>query len=223
MRTLLIPRIVPVRTLLHLGVVAASFAGPAVRPGTAQERRPSLEKSSRRFRALIDEGQYELAGAYLRSFVAASPTDQDLLDLEKKYGPTVFQSLRTVPKWSDDPAANKQSRDAVEELVKRGTAVTTALLRNPERVNKYIRNLGASYEERVFAEIELKRTGEYAVAVSRRGPGSEAGRRARNRDPGTDPENSNHRPCRDGWRRWMGCRRSCNRACSPRSHSGKIA
>ena len=41
----------------------------------------------------------------LQQFVDSKPSDQDILDLERKYGHAVFQPLRTVPRWSDDAAA----------------------------------------------------------------------------------------------------------------------
>lgn len=115
------------------------------------------------FRATMTEGKYDIAGIFLDQFLKSDPTDADFLELEKKHGTTVFQQLRTVPKYSDDPATEKKIRADIEELNKRATAVSVKLLHNPERVQKYIRNLGATYEEKVFAQQELKRTGEYAV------------------------------------------------------------
>src|SRR5262249_45266459 len=115
------------------------------------------------FRGLLDEGRYDLAAGYLQQFLDSNPSDQDVLDLERKYGNAVFQQLRTVPKWSDDPKADTKAKENVEALVARGKQVTESKLRTPDRVNKYIGNLGATYEERVFAEMELKRTGDYAV------------------------------------------------------------
>jgi len=114
-------------------------------------------------RNLIDDGKYDLAALFLQKFIDNTPTNADLLTLEERYGPTVFQSLRNVPRWSDNAALDKKSRANVETIIKQATAATESLLRNPGRVNKYIRNLGASYEERVFAEMVLKRTGDYAI------------------------------------------------------------
>ena len=111
----------------------------------------------------IAEGKHDLAAIFLQKFVQSTPTDKDLLDIEERYGTTAFKMLRTVPKWSDDPKVEKQARDNVEAINKQAYVATEAVLRNPTRVNKYIRNLGATYEERAFAELELKRTGDYAI------------------------------------------------------------
>jgi CheY-like chemotaxis protein len=115
------------------------------------------------FRELVGEGKFDLAGAFLQAFLDSNPSEADLLEIEKKYGNTVFQSLRTIPRWSDDAAADKKTRANVEELIKRARAANAKLLYDPARVAKYIRNLGATYEERVYAELELKRTGDYAI------------------------------------------------------------
>lgn len=154
------------RTVSFLGLVAAIAltAGPL---SVAQEAAKGPGKSPvelyAQVRNLIDEGRYDLAAAYLQQFVDSNPSDQDVLDLERKYGHAVFQQLRTVPRWSDDAKADKKTRENVEALITRHKQVTEAQLRTPARVNKYVQNLGATYEERVFAELELKRTGDYVV------------------------------------------------------------
>lgn len=114
-------------------------------------------------RELINEGKYDIAANFLQAFLEANPTDADLLELERRFGTTAFTGLRAVSKWSDDPAADKKARATAEEVIKRARAASEKLLYNPARVQKYINNLGQSYEERVFAELELKRTGEYAI------------------------------------------------------------
>jgi CheY-like chemotaxis protein len=155
-----------VRTVSFLGLVAAIAltAGPL---SVAQEAAKGPPKAPtelfQQIRGLVDEGRFDLAAAYLQLFLDSNPSDQDILDLERKYGNSVFQQLRTVPRWSDDDKVDKKAKENVEALIARGKQVTEAKLRTPERVNKYIRNLGASYEERVFAEMELKRTGDYVV------------------------------------------------------------
>lgn len=150
------------RTALFLAL-ALSFAGAgrtAAQP--AKEKQTPLQVYAQ-FRAAMNEGKFDVAGVYLDQFLKSGPTAQDLLALEAKYGTTVFQQLRTVPRYSDDPATEKKIRADIEELNKLATAAVTKELYRPERVNKYIRNLGATYEEKVFAQQELKRTGEFAV------------------------------------------------------------
>lgn len=124
---------------------------------------PKPLETFQRVQTLIGEGKYDLAAYFLQLFVDSNPTDQDLLAIENRYGTTVFRQLRTIPRWSDDEKLDKQTRANVEAIVKRTTEATEKLLRNPARVTKFIRNLGASYEERLYAEVELRRTGDYAI------------------------------------------------------------
>ncbi len=153
------------------GWVLAGLAAAAVvagmNPGAAQEaaKGPAAQPKDlyQQVRGLVREGKYDLAAVYLKAFVGSNPSDQDLLDLEKQHGTTVFRQLRTVPRWSDDPKTDAQARADVEAVIAKATAATSKQLETPERVNKYIRNLGATEEERQFAEIELRRTGDYAV------------------------------------------------------------
>src|SRR5438105_4064721 len=52
----------------------------------------------------LNTGQFEAAAAYLRGFLAANPTDQDFIAIDR--GPGGFNSflrLRNVLKWSADP------------------------------------------------------------------------------------------------------------------------
>lgn len=135
------------------GAGAQPPKGPALKPLEIYER----------FRATMSEGKYDVAGIFLDEFLKSGPTDADYLELEKKYGTTVFQTLRTVPKYSDDPAVEKKIRENIELVNKNALEVTAKSLYKPERVTKYVRNLGETYEEKVFAQQELKRTGEYAI------------------------------------------------------------
>ncbi|AWM37502.1 hypothetical protein GobsT_45260 [Gemmata obscuriglobus] len=135
------------------GAGAQPPRGPALKPLEIYER----------FRATVGEGKYDVAGLFLDEFLKSGPTDADYLEIERKYGTTVFQTLRTIPKYSDDPATEKQIRANIELVNKNAQAVTAKVLYKPERVAKYVRNLGETYEEKQFAQLELKRTGEYAV------------------------------------------------------------
>src|SRR5262245_56074945 len=115
------------------------------------------------FRDLMAEGRYDVAASYLKSFLDSNPSDAEFLEIEKRHGTTAFTQLRTVPKWSDDAGIEKEARANVEEAVKRSRAAGEKLLRDPARIAKYIANLGASHEERLFAEIELRRMGDCVV------------------------------------------------------------
>lgn len=142
--------------------IALSFAGAG--QTSAQPKLPKKPVDLfALFRTTMDEGKFEIAGIYLEEFLKSNPTDADFLEIEKKYGTTVFQQLRAIPKFSDNPETEKKIRDTVEETIKRGRAAVAKQLYKPERVQKYIRNLGATYEEKVFAQQQLRITGEYAI------------------------------------------------------------
>ncbi|HEY2911682.1 MAG TPA: hypothetical protein VGI99_15625, partial [Gemmataceae bacterium] len=142
----------------------STLTGPSVRAQEAAKlAQLKPEEAFQQFRDHIAEGRYDIAGLYLKAFLDSNPTDQDFLTIESRYGSTVFSKLRTIPKWSDDAKLDRQTRANVEALVKRAKEATDKLLKNPARVSKYIRNLGETYEERQFAELELKRTGDYAI------------------------------------------------------------
>jgi len=141
-------------------VVLAGDSGAAQPPAKAEASPP--EELFRDMRGLVRDGKFDLAAVYLRAFVASDPTEPLLLKIEKDYGTTVFQDLRAVP-WSDDRKTNDLAKADVETLITKARAAVAKQLETPDRVNKYIRNLGATEEEREFAELELKRTGDYAV------------------------------------------------------------
>ena len=165
-------KLVPLcRTLRVVAAFGLAFTGVALvgQPLPAQEAakgapaRPA--EVYQQFRSHIAEGKYDIAALFLQSLMDSLPPDADqiLLDIEARHGTTVFRQLRTIPKWSDDPKLDKKARENVELLIKKATDATEKVLRNPARVAKYIRNLGESYEEKQFAELELKRTGDYAI------------------------------------------------------------
>jgi CheY-like chemotaxis protein len=148
------------------GLVAAAVVAGSD-PGAAQEAAkgpPAQPKELfQQVRANIREGKFDLAAVYLRAFVASDPTDPQLLELEGQYGTTAFKELRAVRRWSDNQEVEKQAVADVNAVIAKAEAATAKLLRTPERVAKYVRNLGATVEERDFAIQELRRTGDYAV------------------------------------------------------------
>ncbi|HEV3387348.1 MAG TPA: hypothetical protein VG097_21190, partial [Gemmata sp.] len=149
---------------LFIGLFACGFAGTvAGRQQPAKEEAKKPQALFAKFRELMNEGKFDLAATFLKLFLDSNPTENDLLEIEKKYNTTIFLSLRSIPRWSDDAVLEKKTREYVEELIKRSRAASEKLLKNPARVAKYIRNLGATYEEKIFAELELKRTGDYAI------------------------------------------------------------
>ncbi|MBN9117699.1 MAG: hypothetical protein J0I06_00760, partial [Planctomycetes bacterium] len=153
------------RTASFLALALAIGLALSDRNAVAQPKGPALKPQQiyAQFRETMSEGKYDIAGIFLDQFLKSDPSDADFLELQKQYGTTVFRMLRTVPKYSDDPATEKKIRDNIEELNKRADAVAAKVLYDKDRVAKYIRNLGESYEEKVYAQQELRRTGEFAV------------------------------------------------------------
>lgn len=115
------------------------------------------------FRLTFDQGKYDLAAEYLKAFAATNPSDAQLREIEEKFGPGAFQKLLTLRKWSDDPKADAAARETVKTLSDRTRAALDKVLRDPARISKFVRNLGASYEERIYALNELRRAGDVVV------------------------------------------------------------
>jgi CheY-like chemotaxis protein len=153
-------------SLLALALVLGGFAALDTRAAAQEPPKGPAPKPQAIFaqvRDLVAEGKFDIAANFLQAFLDSNPTDADLIEIEKRFGTTAFTGLRTVRRWSDDPATEKKARANVEEAIKKAKAASEKLLRDPARVQKYIRNLGATFEERVYAQMELKRTGDFAI------------------------------------------------------------
>jgi CheY-like chemotaxis protein len=166
---------VPIRsTLLGFGlavsvVPSASFAqepaqppaAPAGEPVQAIQKKPSL--LFRLFREQYLEGKFDVAAETLKEFLAANPTDAELIEIDNKFGATFLLGLRNLPRWSDNPVADAAAKKALEELIAKTREATKKLTQDPKRLAILIRNLGASPEERTYAEGELNRAGAGAI------------------------------------------------------------
>lgn len=124
---------------------------------------PKSQAIYKQLRTFISEGQYSLALPLLKDFLDSKPEQQDYIAIYDKYGPGAFTLLYRVPRWSDNPAEQKKAREYVETIVNQAEAALDQHIRQPQRIAKYIANLGASPEERVFAQAELVRIGVAAV------------------------------------------------------------
>ena len=111
----------------------------------------------------IEVGRYDLAANLLHALLAKPPADEDLLQLHEKYGLSAFLALRQVPKWSDDPAIEKQGRKDAGQLIDLVREAIKKKRNDPERIKGYVKNLNGDREEHDFALKELYRSGGQVV------------------------------------------------------------
>lgn len=156
---------------MNLRILAFGFACLALTfaaaPQAAAQLPGELPKTPfEKFRAARDrilEGKFTLAADQLKDFLAAGPTDKDFLDLEAKFGVTVFDKLRLVPSWSDNPEVNASALKTVDEIIAKDREARAKLYKDPARIAKFVRNLGATTEERIYAETQLLPSGDSVV------------------------------------------------------------
>jgi CheY-like chemotaxis protein len=117
----------------------------------------------------IGVGKFDLAALHLKMLLQKEPAeevDRDLLRIEEVEGLAPFVRLQTIPirKWSTNRALQEEAVKNVKTLLGRVTAALEKHLNNPERLNKFIKNLDAgSIEERLFALAQLNQARERAV------------------------------------------------------------
>ena len=116
-------------------------------------------------RDLMQRGKFDLAAEQLKAFLAANPTDADLFTIQARFGNAAFLQLRNVLRWNDNETAEKEARSTVEEILKRADAATKAVGRNPARIQTHVRNLAGSREDRLYAQMQLKQSGDAVVPV----------------------------------------------------------
>ena len=123
----------------------------------------STEDYWRALRYEIEVGRFDLASGLLHAMLAKPPTEDELLQLQEKYGISAFLALRQVPKWSDDPAAEKQGRADAGQLIDLVREAVKKKLNDPKRIQLYVANLNGDREEHDFALKELYRSGGQVV------------------------------------------------------------
>jgi len=101
----------------------------------------------------VGVGKYDLANTFLKGFIDQKPTDQELLQIEQEEGMAAFLQLAVIP----------EMRKNARPLIERVTAVVRKFVSDPVRIQKYVRNLSASREERQYAIDQLRIAGPYAV------------------------------------------------------------
>jgi CheY-like chemotaxis protein len=137
------------------------LAQPPAAPGEKQATPAELYREAK---DLIREGRFDVAAERLKAFVAANPTEKDFLDLQRA-DPTTFLKLRNVAVWSDEPKAHAEAVKVVEQIIARAEEANKKTYHDPARIDRFTRNLGATLEERIFAEQQLRLAGEAAVPV----------------------------------------------------------
>ena len=148
--------------------VAFLVALVSAAPGQDDNRRffKKPETAAEFWRAVqleIDLGKFDLAADFLKGFAAKKPSDDELLQLEEKYGISSFLRLLTVPRWLDDPKKDAEVKKEAEQVVERVGEVVRKHLADPGRIDRFIKNLSASPEERAYAIAQLRRSGAAAV------------------------------------------------------------
>ena len=112
----------------------------------------------------IAAGRYDVAAETLKRFLAGNPSDAVYQALTRTRATTLLD-LRRVVTWSDEPAANAEAKKTVEAIIAAGEAANAKLYRDPARIARFVRNLGESPEERVYAEQQLRLSGDAVVPV----------------------------------------------------------
>ncbi len=146
--------------------VAASFLACVLLGTAAPAQEPAAKKPADVYasaRALIESGKLDLAVEQLKAFRDANPTDADFLEVERKFGGDTFLRLKRVYKWDDNPTADAEAKKLVDDLIAKSVEASKRLFQDPERVTKYVRNLGRSAAEREFAIDQLKLAADAAV------------------------------------------------------------
>jgi CheY-like chemotaxis protein len=115
----------------------------------------------------IDLGAYQTAAVFIKGFKDKLEMEKDaeklILQIEARDGMSSFLKLRSVPKWSDDPKLNDETRKRVEDLIESVTATLKTHLGDPVRIEKLVNQLAATSGERLYAIRELRRSRDFAI------------------------------------------------------------
>jgi CheY-like chemotaxis protein len=149
--------------------ITVAFLMALFAPARGQDNRLFFKKPEtvpEFFRAIqyeLEVGKYDLAAEFLDGFLAKNPTDEDLIQLEEKYGISAFLRLLAIDKWVDDAKANAEFKKKAATLVERVGDVVRKNLADPKRLAKFIKNLSGTPEERAYSLAQFRKAGPYAV------------------------------------------------------------
>jgi CheY-like chemotaxis protein len=142
------------------GLALVTVATPAL---VAQEAPPKPYDVFKNARDLISSGKLDLAADQLKAFLDAKPSDSEFQFIEARLGADVFLKLKRVVQWSENKTADAEAKKTVDAIIARSVEVSTKFAKDPARMAKFIRNLGATPAEQVFALDQLKLAGVDAV------------------------------------------------------------
>lgn len=144
---------------LATGLAAVTLAQPP-RTELDQLRKPTTVPGYwSAMKSELGLGKFDTAAEYLKGLLALNPTDRDLLALEERDGIAAFLDLNNVPRWSNNDAVDREAKENVQKLIAQVTAAVKKLRSDPDRIQKLIRNLSATPEERDYAFLELRKAG----------------------------------------------------------------
>ena len=167
-----------IRRTLIVGSLLACWAA-AVVPASAQDKddKGKLDFSMydppktadqfwRAIRFEMKLGQLERAAKLIRGLLELNPEPPALVELTEKKavrddeesGLVPFLRLLNVPKWSNDKNVDRDAKEDAKKLVADISKALEAVLKNPERIRKFVNNLSGEPEERAFALNELRRS-----------------------------------------------------------------
>jgi hypothetical protein len=139
------------------------LGGAALPPGPARAQAPGPESFARTPETppelwdaadyLVRTGQARQAVPYLKQFLKANPTDEQLLEIRDRYG------VGSVLRLDDDAA----TRDLAAPLLARFNAAAQRQARDPGRLRRFVAALSGTAEEQQYAVEQLRRAGAHAV------------------------------------------------------------
>jgi CheY-like chemotaxis protein len=156
----------------RLGLVVSLVVCVVSVPGRCQPLRSDLEQLRRpttvpglwaAVKAEVAVGKFDTAAAFLKDLLALEPSDKDLVQLEERDGIAAFLELNNVARWSSNEALDREAKTNVKELIARVTKAVNTLRSDRERIQRFIKNLTATPEERDYALIELRKSGPAAM------------------------------------------------------------
>jgi CheY-like chemotaxis protein len=117
----------------------------------------------------ISVGKPSIAAGFLEqmldfaSKIEEKKRREEWVQLEKQEGMAAFLRLLGIEHWYDDEKRNDKAKNDARELIKQVGIAVRAYLEDPVRIAKYVKNLGASPEERDYALGELYQSGSAVI------------------------------------------------------------